>query len=490
MSMFEDIPVDVGVVYEGERIRRKQMYVELGGPKMEAKFEVVKSRNMDEIEDEKITVIGPDLKDFETGSSHPFGIWIDVAGKEVEEELEGVIERRIHEFCNFIEGFMHLNQRYDIWLRLGTKSFKKGLNSFRLIGKVLLRLFKTDLPFIEKIQITFYTDPEKVKEIREKAIEIYEARDAKARGLKDEDVEEFYGCNLCQSFAPTHSCIITPQRYANCGAISWFDGRAAARVDPKGPIFKMERGECIDAFKGEWSGANKSIKENTMGEITRVQLYTSQHKPEQDLFPHTSCGCFEAIAFYIPEVDGMGIVDRSFAERTVNGLPFSTMADATAGGRQVDGFHGLSIEYLRSPKFLQVDGGWNRIVWLPASVKERVKDFIPKDLVDKIATEQDVNTIDGLKVFLERTNHPIVERWAALPAEVAPEVEKAEVVPEMERVEAAMAPVEIPVSGTAISAGGFQITIRGAPVSAGGFQIILKDAKIYAKKVIIRRMEK
>ena len=490
MSMFEDIPVDVGVVYEGERIRRKQMYVELGGPKMEAKFEVVKSRNMDEIEDEKITVIGPDLKDFETGSSHPFGIWIDVAGKEVEEELEGVIERRIHEFCNFIEGFMHLNQRYDIWLRLGIKSFKKGLNSFRLIGKVLIRLFKTDLPFIEKIQITFYTDPEKVKEIREKAIEIYEARDAKARGLKDEDVEEFYGCNLCQSFAPTHSCIITPQRYANCGAISWFDGRAAARVDPKGPIFKMERGECIDAFKGEWSGANKSIKENTMGEITRVQLYTSQHKPEQDLFPHTSCGCFEAIAFYIPEVDGMGIVDRSFAERTVNGLPFSTMADATAGGRQVDGFHGLSIEYLRSPKFLQVDGGWNRIVWLPASVKERVKDFIPKDVVDKIATEKDVNTIDGLKVFLERTNHPIVERWAALPAEVAPEVEKAEVVPEMERVEAAMAPVEIPVSGTAISAGGFQITIRGAPVSAGGFQIILKDAKIYAKKVIIRRMEK
>jgi len=481
MSMFKDIPVDVGVVYEGERIRRKQMYVELGGPKVEAKFEVVKSRSMDEIEDEKITVIGPDLKDFETGSRHPFGIWIDVAGKEVEEELEGVIERRIHEFCNYIEGFMHLNQRYDIWLRLGTKSFERGLNSFKLIGKVLLRLFKSDLPFIEKIQLTFFTDLEKIKEMRKKAMEIYEARDAKARGLKDEDVKEFYGCNLCQSFAPTHSCIITPQRYANCGAISWFDGRAAARVDPKGPIFKIEQGECIDAFKGEWSGANKSVKENTMGEITRVQLYTSQHKPEQDLYPHTSCGCFEAIAFYIPEVDGMGIVDRGFTERTVNGLPFSTMADATAGGRQVDGFHGLSIEYMRSPKFLQVDGGWNRIVWMPAKVKERVKDFIQNDVVDKIATENDVNTIDELKGFLERTEHPVVERWKAIPVEVVPEVEKAE---------AATAPAEIPVPGTAISAGGFQITIRGAPISAGGFQIILKDAKIYAKKVIIRRTEK
>ena len=213
MSMFEDIPVDVGVIYEGERIRRNQMHVELGGPKVESKFEVIKSRPMDEIEDEKITVIGPDLKDLEPGGSYPYGIWIDVAGKEVEEELEGVIERRVHEFCNYIEGFMHLNQRYDIWLRLSKKSFERGLNSFKLIGKVLYRLFKSDLPFIEKIQITFFTDPEKVKEMMKKAMEIYEARDARARGLKDEDVEEFYGCTLCQSFAPTHCCVITPQRY-------------------------------------------------------------------------------------------------------------------------------------------------------------------------------------------------------------------------------------------------------------------------------------
>ncbi|NIR88061.1 acetyl-CoA decarbonylase/synthase complex subunit beta, partial [Candidatus Bathyarchaeota archaeon] len=52
-----------------------------------------------------------------------------------------------------IEGFMHLNQRYDIWLRLNKKSFQKGLNSFDMIGKVLLRLFKSELPFIEKMQV-------------------------------------------------------------------------------------------------------------------------------------------------------------------------------------------------------------------------------------------------------------------------------------------------------------------------------------------------
>ncbi len=455
MSMFEDIPVEVGVIYEGERIRRKDMYVELGGPDQEAKFELVRAKDLDEVEDEKITVVGPDLKDVKEGSSIPLGIYIEVAGKGVEEELEGVIERRIHEYCNFIEGLMHLNQRYDIWLRLNKKSFKKGLNSFNYIGKVLTKLYKSELPFIEKIQITFMTDLDKVREMWKEAVSIYEARDAKARGMKDEEVDTFYGCTLCQSFAPTHVCVITPQRYSNCGSISWFDGRASARVDPKGPVFAIEKGELIDPEKGEYSGINEVVKKKSLGGVNRVWLYTGFG------YPHTSCGCFEAVAFYIPEVDGFGIVDRGFKDVTVNGLPFSTLADSTAGGRQIDGFHGVSIEYMRSPKFLQVDGGWNRIVWMPASVKERVKDFIPKEVVDKIATEKDAKTVDELKAFLKDYEHPVVQQWKEVTVEAAPEVEEA------------LAAPTIPLSTTAIS--------------AGGFKIILKNAKIHAAKLIIKR---
>jgi acetyl-CoA decarbonylase/synthase complex subunit beta len=458
--MFKDIPVDVGVIYEGERIRREDMHVELGGPKVEAKFELVRVKSPNEVEDGKITVVGPDIKDLKEGSSVPFGIYIEVAGKQIGEELEGVVERRIHEYCNYIEGFMHLNQRYDIWLRLSKKSFTKGLNSFTLIGKVLQRLFKSELPIIEKIQITFITDPEEAKKMYREALAVYEARDAKARGLRDEDVDAFYGCTLCQSFAPTHVCVITPQRYSNCGAISWFDGRASAQVDPKGPVFKIEKGECIDPVKGEYMGVNEAVKEKSLGAINRVWLYTAFG------YPHTSCGCFEAVAFYIPEVDGLGIVHRGFKGVTVNGLPFSTLADSTAGGRQVDGFHGLSIEYMRSPKFLQVDGGWNRIVWMPAEVKERIRDFIPKDLIDKIATENEAKTINELKALLETKKHPIIERWKAAPVEVA-----------VEEKEKAEAQAEMP------------ITLPSLPISAGGFKIILKDAKIHAKKVIIRRMK-
>jgi acetyl-CoA decarbonylase/synthase complex subunit beta len=463
MAMFADIPVDVSVIYEGERIRWADAHMELGGPRVQRKFELVRAKPLDEVKDGEIRIIGPDIKDMKH-ESYPIGIYIEIAGKEVEKELEGVIERRIHEYCNYIEGFMHLNQRYDIWLRLSEKSYKKGLNSFEYIGKVLYRLYKTELPIIEKIQITFITDKEKVDEMYEAAMKVYEERDARARGLRDEDVEEFYACNLCQSFAPTHTCIITPQRYANCGAISWFDGRAAARVDPKGSIVKIPKGQCIDPIKGEYEGANVYVKKNTMGAVTRVQLYTAFG------YPHTSCGCFEAAAFFIPEVDGLGIVHRGFKETAVNGLTFSAIADSTAGGRQVDGFHGISFEYMRSPKFLQADGGWRRIVWMPKDAKERVKDFIPKDVVNKIATEEDASNIEALASFLKEKDHPVVERWKALTVQVP--VEAKIEAPKMAKVEEVIS-TPLPTIAT----------------SVGGFKIILKDAKIIAKKVIIKREE-
>ena len=457
MSMFEDIPVDVGVIYEGERIRRNNMQIELGGPKQAAKFELVRAKKMDEIEDEKVTVIGPDLKDLPEGGNVPFGIYVEVAGKAIEEDLEGVTERRIHEYLNFIEGIMHLNQRYDIWIRVSKKSFQKGLNSFTYIGKVLARLYKSELPFIEKIQITFVTNPTKVQEMHDQALEVYEARDAKARGMKDAEVDTFYGCTLCQSFAATHMCVITPQRYSNCGSISWFDGRASAQVDPKGPVFAIEKGELLDAEKGEFSGINESIKQKTLGSVDKVWMYTGFG------YPHTSCGCFEAMAFYIPEVEGYGIVDRGFKGVTVNGLPFSTLADSGAGGRQVDGFHGIAIEYIRSPKFLQADGGWDRVVWMPQSIKDRVKDFMPKDAITNVATENEAKTVDELKTFLKEKNHPVVQRWK----EAAPDI-------------VSTSESEDTLEGTAFP-------VSAATVTSGGFKIIFKNAKIHAETVIIKR---
>ncbi|MFX1579336.1 MAG: CO dehydrogenase/CO-methylating acetyl-CoA synthase complex subunit beta [Promethearchaeota archaeon] len=461
---FEDIPVDIGVVYEGERVRGKDMFVELGGPKMEKKFELAIARDMGDIEDEKIAIVGPDIKDMEEGSYHPLGIVVEVAGKEIEPDLEGVIERRIHEYINFVEGMMHLNQRYDIWIRLSKKSFEKGFNTFEHLGKVLVRLFKSEMNIIEKIQVTFITDPKVVAERYDDAINRYNQRDERARGLSDAEVDTFYGCSLCQSFAPTHVCTITPQRYANCGAISWFDGRAAARVDPKGPLYAIPKGDTIDEFRGEYVGVNQAYTEKSLGKVNSVALYSAFEKP------HTSCGCFEAIAFVIPEVDGLGIVHRDFKGDTVNGLPFSSMADSTAGGRQVPGFHGISIEYMRSPKFLQVDDGWRRIVWIPEAVKERVLEFIPEEMRDKIATENDAMTIADLRAFLKEKNHPVVDRWVDLE----------------EEEEVAIATDDTGSDYVAVPG---QLTAMVGGVG-GGLEIIFKNAKIYAEKIIVRRTGK
>jgi acetyl-CoA decarbonylase/synthase complex subunit beta len=449
--MFESIPVEVGLVHEGERVRKQEMQVELGGPSVPEKFEIVRVRPVDQITDGAVEIIGPDIPEMPEGKASPIGILIEIAGEKVETDLEGVVERRIHEYCNYIEGFMHLNQRYDIWIRLSKKSYKKGLNSLRYIGLVMHELFRNELPIIEKVQITFITDPLEIKPMYIEAMKTYETRDARARGLSDDDVDTFYGCALCQSFAPTHVCVITPQRYANCGAISWFDGRAAAGIDPKGPIYAIAKGECLDKEKGEYVGVNVSAKQRSMGEVNRVWLYSAFG------YPHTSCGCFEGIAFYIPEVDGFGIVLRSFRELTVNGLAFSTMADSTAGGRQIEGFHGISLEYMRSRKFMDADGGYGRVVWMPQETKERLKEFIPAEVYPAIATELDVKNIEELKTFLADHHHPVTGRWAAEAAaaeEAAPQVQ--------------------------VFSGG------DIPLTTAGFRIILKNARITAEKVIIQ----
>lgn len=450
--MEEKFPVEIGVVYEGERVRKEDMQVELGGIKVQYKAELVQYTSMDEIEDGKVIMKGPDLKDMEEGGRYPFGILVEVAGDQVEPDLEAVIERRIHDFSNYVEGFMHTNQRYDIWCRLSKKSFQKGFNSLKYLGQALMKLFKAELPIIEKIQITFMTEEKDVKPFVENARKIYEARDARARELSDDDVEEFYGCVLCQSFAPTHVCIITPDRISLCGAINWFDGRAAARVDPKGPNFKVEKGKFLDPEKFEYSGINEVVKEKSLGENERFWLHTMFG------YPHTSCGCFEAIAFFIPEVNGIGIAHRDYQGETVIGVPFVTLATQTGGGKQLDGFLGIAIEYMRSPKFFSTDGGWKHIVWMPEYIKERIQDAIPEELSDKIATEKITTSIQELKQFLQEKNHPVVETWI--------EEEKPEAIMEAEELEV------IPV---------------GMGGGLGGIRIILKSARIHADKMIIRR---
>lgn len=410
--------LDIGPQYEGEVIRKDNLFMEFGGPKAEVKFELATIKSPEEIEHEKVELIGPDISELEPydpetdrGGSYPIAILIDVAGSDLDKDAEPIIERKIHMYTNFIEGFYHMNQRQDVWIRISRDAHKKGFNSLKELGHIYNFLFTSEMPIIEKIQTTIITDPEKIKELLPEALKRYQERDERARRIKDEDVDTFYGCVLCQSFAPTHMCVIAPNRIANCGAINWFDGRAASKIDPEGPIFAIPKGELLDEVRGEYEGVNKVVEEKSLGTYNRVYLYSAFG------YPHTSCGCFQAIVFYIPEVDAFGIVHREYKGPTVLGITFTKMAGETSGGKQIEGRLGTGLEQLRSPKFLQADGGLARIVWMPKEVKERYKDvLIEKGLYDKIATEEDVKNVDELVEFLEKVGHPWVKGEVQLPA--------------------------------------------------------------------------
>jgi acetyl-CoA decarbonylase/synthase complex subunit beta len=400
--MTAEVKLDISPMYEGERIRKEELWVEMGGPKADG-FELSLATRMDQIQDGTVNVIGPDLKEIKEGSTIPFGMIFKVGGEKVEKDLESIIERRNHSLLSYINGLMHLNQRYDIWMRLGKGLQKKGVTSWEQIFKPVIDLYKAEMPFIEKMEITVVTDPAKVKEELANAMVVYKARDERAKGLHDEDVDVFYGCTLCQAFAPTSSCVVTPDRPSLCGAITWFDGRAAAKVDPEGPQFPIPKTGLKDAIAGEYESINEAAAKRSGGEYTTMKLYTFFDAP------HTSCGCFETIGFYIPEVDGIGLADRDFKGSAPNGLPFSTMAGQTGGGKQVVGFLGIGILYYFSSKFLQADGGWRRIVWMSKNLKERVKAGIPEEMYNKIATEEDAKDVTSLKEFLLRVDHPVLE---------------------------------------------------------------------------------
>lgn len=463
MTSLADLPVDVSPRHEGERIRSGDMYVELAGPKSFG-AELFKVVDPDEIEPDKVEVSGPDIDEMEEGGRYPFAIYVKAAGEELEEDVEGVLERRIHEFCNYVEGFMHLNQRDQIWCRVSKNVTEKG---FRLehLGIALRELYKEEFGnVIDSVEVTIMTDEEKVEEFLEYARRVYKKRDERAKGLSEEDVNEFYVCLMCQSFAPTHVCVITPDRPSLCGSITWHDAKAAYKIDPEGPIFPIEKGECLDPEAGEYEGVNEAVKEHSQGTVERVYLHSCLE------YPHTSCGCFQAVVFYIPEVDGFGIVDREYPGETPIGLPFSTMAGEASGGEQQPGFVGVSYGYMESDKFLQYDGGWERVVWMPKALKERMKHAIPDELYDKIATEEDATTVEELREFLEKVEHPVVERWAE------EEEEEEEKAPEEE------APAEEPT-----------MEVKELPIAPGGglnVKIVLKNAKIYAEKVIIKRADR
>ncbi len=401
------IPMGCSPAFEGKSIRKEEMYVEFGGGRSPA-FELLCMKNSNEIVDGQVTVIGPEIDSMVEGSANPLAIIIEVAGKTMKKDYEPVLERRIHNFVNYGEGSWHVAQRDLIWVRLSKEAVAKGVKIEHL-GKLLASKFRMDFPqLLDAVSVTLITDKEKVLAAKKEAELVYEERDARIKGMRDGDVNIYYSCTLCQTFAPNHVCVITPERPALCGAISWLDGKIAYEMSPSGANQPIEKGPEINAQNGEFEGVNRFVKKASHGEIDRCSLYSVME------YPMTCCGCFECIALMLPEVNGIMVVNREFKGLTPSGMSFSTLAGTIGGGAQTPGFAGISKGYILSDRFLQGEGGIERLVWMPAQLKEELKSRLSKklaeqgkpDLFDKIADETNAATIEDLMVYMDRIKHP------------------------------------------------------------------------------------
>ncbi|MBP8762802.1 MAG: CO dehydrogenase/CO-methylating acetyl-CoA synthase complex subunit beta [Acetoanaerobium sp.] len=404
------IPVAFAAAFEGERIRKGDMFVEFGGGKSES-FEIVLMKDASEVEDHKIEIIGPDIDTVtDVPGRMPLAVIVKIAGKAMQTDFEPVLERRIHYFMNYIEGVMHVGQRDITWIRIGKEAYEKG---FRLnhIGEVLYAKMMDEFDtVVDKCEITIITDEEKIKALKgEIATPKYEARDERLASLTDESVDTFYSCNLCQSFAPAHVCVVTPERLGLCGAVSWLDAKATKELDATGPCQPILKEGVIDENKGIWEKVNETVSEISQGAVNSVTLYSIMEDPM------TSCGCFECICGIEPASNGVVIVNREFGGVTPIGMTFGELASMTGGGVQTPGFMGHGRHFISSKKFMRAEGGIQRIVWMPKELKEYVQDKLnatAKELydidnfTDMIADETIAADGEALIDFLSQKGHP------------------------------------------------------------------------------------
>ena len=363
-----DIPVAFASAFEGEIIRRKDMQVEFDGSRVDC-AELVQSCDASEIEDHKITVIGPEADEMELGSKNSIAYVVKVAGKKMQPDFEPVIERKFHNYINCIEGVYHTGQRDMQRIRISIDAFNAGFR-IRHIGEVLYSQVKNEFDaVVDKCEVVIYTDPAECTRIRhEVAVPIFNKRDERLETLTDESVDVYYSCIMCQAFSPSHVCVVTPERLGLCGAVSWLDAKATNELDPAGPCQVITKERVIDENVGSYEDVDEAVAKFSRGALEHVTLYSIM----QD--PMTSCGCFECICGIEPFSNGVVIANREYSGMTPLGMTFPEMASMTGGGVQTPGFMGHGKHFIASKKFMKAEGGIERIVWMPKDLKEFIKD--------------------------------------------------------------------------------------------------------------------
>ena len=402
------IPVAFAAAFEGEIIRKADMHNECWSSKNPT-AELVVMRDMSEVEDHKITIVGPDLAD---AKELALATYVEVAGKKMQVDFESVIERKFHAWFNYMEGVMHTGQRNQVRVRVSNAAFEAGL-TLKHFAEVLYVMIMDEFDaVVDKCQVTLITDPVEAGKFRDEiAMPRYEARDARLESMTDEAVDRYYTCILCQSFAPAHCCVVTPERLGLCGAVSWLDAKATNELDPNGPCQPIFKEGCTDERTGRFASVDKAIYDATHGAVETVTLYSILEDPM------TSCGCFECICGIEPMSNGFIVVNREFKGMTPAGMTFGELASCTGGGVQTPGYMGHGRHFISSKKFISAEGGIERIVWMPKELKDDVGERLNKtakelygieNFTDYVADETITTDCEELLNWLTEKGHPVL----------------------------------------------------------------------------------
>ncbi len=396
-----ELPLNYSTDFSGQVVRDDSCGACLTGVELVATGE--------NIVDGRVTLIGPDL-DIAAKDNQPYAMIIEVSGREMQPDFEPVLERQIETILNDADGITHRGQRSMVTLRIAQKAIDKGLRLHHL-GEILhARLHNEFGNILSRVQISITTEPAKIQAIQEKAQAVYENRDKRLGSLKDEDVDTFYTCNLCQTIAAGHLCIISPEHPGVCGAVDWMDARAAVSIQPVGSNKAVKKEGLLNAQLGQWESINQIARQESGGAISAYSLYSLM----QD--PGSACGDFECITAMLPLSNGVMVIEHSYEGMTPSGMEWTMLYEMIGAGAPMPGFLGHSKRAMGTLKFISADGGWRRIVWMNHSLREELRPVLEAlaaeagltGFVDMIATEQ--NSIDEgeILLFLETAGHPVL----------------------------------------------------------------------------------
>ncbi len=322
------------------------------------------------------------------------GIIVEIDHKDLSFDMELTLEKKALSAINYIPGIKAVESKG----MLSVKADSKVLDS-KKIAEIIYWGLRLTYPRLENIKVKIEFDSSELAGQAESIREYKAERKEKIYGMTEDNTDTFCTCIECRPFSLEHTCILTPDRIPMCAARTYFTVKAASLFGntTKPYVRKSEKilplkstfakGRAIDNIKGEYEGCNDIYKKLTRGKLDRVYLHSLRGTP------HTSCGCFQNLAFWIAEMDGIGIMSRDSEAIAPGGITWDSLANR-AGGKQSDGIMGVSLAYIKSKNFLKGDGGIGNVVWVDSKLYEKIKKkFSPNQ---KVAIGKDVGDMELL----------------------------------------------------------------------------------------------